>query len=66
MIATLRRQAVMSQGQLAQAMATHRTHISRIESGRVLPSLTTLECAAKALGTALGELALRIEIANPR
>lgn len=66
MIATLRRQAGMSQGQLAQAMATHRTHISRIESGRVLPSLPTLERAARALGTTLGEFTLRIEIRSPR
>ncbi len=64
-ITTLRQQAGLSQGQMALAMNTHRTHLSRIESGRVVPSLPTLERIAGALGMSLGELILHIQAPQP-
>ena len=47
-IRTLREKRKMSQAQLARAMDTDRSHISRIECGRLIPSLPNLERIARA------------------
>lgn len=48
-----RAQAGLSQEQLAEKMATSQSAIARMESGRVLPSGTTLKRFARATGTRL-------------
>jgi len=48
-IRTLRERHKMSQAELARAMNTDRSHISRIECGRLIPSLPNLERIARAL-----------------
>ncbi len=53
----LRRQAGLSQGQLARACAVPQSYISALESGaRRNPSFTVLKRVAKALGVTLPEL----------
>ena len=53
-----RRRAGMTQANLASAMGTTRSVISRLESGRHSPSVDTLAAAARALGCSL-EIRLR-------
>ena len=43
----------LTQAQLAERIGTTQSAISRLESGRILPSLATLERVAKACGSAL-------------
>ena len=49
-IAILRKQAKMSQEQLAQAAGLQRTHVSRIEAGKYAVTLETIQAIAEALG----------------
>lgn len=53
-----RRRAGLTQGELANAMGTTRSVVSRLESGRHSPSVDTLAAAAQALGCRL-EIRLR-------
>ena len=48
-----RAQAGLTQEQLAERMATSQSAVARMESGRVLPSGTTLKRFARATGTRL-------------
>ena len=49
-MATARLRAGLTQGQLARRMCTSRSTISRIESGRDLPLVSTLEKLAEVTG----------------
>ena len=49
-IALLRKQAKMSQEQLAQAAGLQRTHVSRIEAGKYAVTLETIQAIAEAIG----------------
>ena len=53
-----RHRAGLTQAELADAMGTARSVVSRLESGRHSPSVDTLAAAAKALGCRL-EIRLR-------
>jgi len=59
-VKTLRRERRFTQQRLATLMGTCRSYISKLESGRVLPSMQTLESATSALGIDLAELFLRL------
>ena len=48
-----RRQAGISQAELAEKMNTTQSVVARLESGRALPSTRTLEKVARATGTRL-------------
>lgn len=48
-----RRRAGLTQAELAEAMGTTRSVVSRLESGRHSPSVDTVAAAAKALGCRL-------------
>jgi transcriptional regulator with XRE-family HTH domain len=48
-----RRDADMTQEQVARAMSTTQAAVARLESGRTMPSTRTLECFAKATHTRL-------------
>ena len=48
-----RTQAQLTQAELAARMATTRSVVARLESGRVYPSTRTLEKVARATGTRL-------------
>ena len=52
----LRKERRLSQRQLANAMGTVRSHISKIERGLVVPSFQTLERATSALGIDIADL----------
>lgn len=52
----LRKERKLSQRQLANAMGTVRSHISKIERGLVVPSFQTLESATSALGIDIADL----------
>ena len=52
----LRKERKLSQRQLANAMGTVRSHISKIERGLVVPSFQTLERATSALGIDIADL----------
>jgi ribosome-binding protein aMBF1 (putative translation factor) len=60
-----RARADLSQEQLAMRMKTTRTVISRLESGRMKPSMRTLERFARATGHKL-KLKLTFEPEKPR
>ena len=49
-LAALRREAGLSQAELAERMGTTQAAISKIESGRNLPTLTVLDRFARATG----------------
>lgn len=49
-IATLRKQAGMSQEQLSQLAGLQRAHISRIEAGKYAVTIETLQTIAEAFG----------------
>jgi transcriptional regulator with XRE-family HTH domain len=59
-IKSLRKERKFTQQRLAVLMGTCRSYISKLESGRVVPSLLTLERATSALGIDLAELFLRL------
>ena len=48
-----RKQAGLSQDQLARRMKTSQSYVARIESGQVRPSTSALERLARATGTRL-------------
>ncbi len=52
----LRLKKNMSQGNLAIILNVNRAYISKIENGRMNPTLSTLEKIAKALGVPADEL----------
>ena len=52
----LRKERKLSQRQLANAMGTLRSHISKIERGLLVPSFQTLERATLALGIDIADL----------
>lgn len=57
MLKELRKQAEMTQAQLAKKADVTEAYISQLESGvRKNPSLDTLKSLARALGVAVGEL----------
>ena len=51
-----RRKAGMSQGDLQRASGVPKSRLSRYENGHLLPSLTTLERIAAAIGISQGSL----------
>ena len=59
-VKTLRKERKVTQQRLAILMGTGRSYISKLESGRVVPSLQTLESATSAFGIDLAELFLRL------
>ena len=46
----------MSQGDISRALAVDRSYVSNIESGRMNPTLSTLEKLAKAIGISVKDL----------
>lgn len=50
LIETLRREAGLTQAELARRLETTQAAISKIETGRSLPSLTVIERIARAIG----------------
>jgi transcriptional regulator with XRE-family HTH domain len=46
----------MSQGDISRALAVDRSYVSNIESGRMNPTLSTLEKLAKAIGISVRDL----------
>lgn len=59
-VRTLRKKRKFTQQRLATLMGTGRSYISKLESGRVAPSLHTLQRATSALSIDLAELFLRV------
>lgn len=55
-IREIRNQRSLSQRQLAAKMSVPRTYISKVENGRALPTLASLERLATALSVHLGDL----------
>ena len=55
-VRNLRKERKLSQRQLATAMGTVRSHISKIERGLLVPSFQTLERATSALGIDIADL----------
>lgn len=55
-IRRMREEVGITQTKLAQVINIHQESLSRIELGRIKPSLTTLEKIAAALGVAISEL----------
>ena len=51
----------LSQEKLAELMSVHRTHISRLELGKISPTLKLAEKAAKALNTKLSSIIAKAE-----
>ena len=51
----------LSQEKLAELMQIHRTYLSKVELGKVCPTLNVAEKAAKALGLKLSVIISRIE-----
>ena len=58
-IAILRKQAKMSQEQLAQAAGLQRTHVGRIEVGKYAITLEVVQAIAEALG-------MTVDIIDPK
>jgi len=56
----LRKERQLTQQHLANLMGTGRSYVSKLESGRVLPSLQTLDRATSAFGIDIAELFLRL------
>jgi len=52
----IRRQRHLSQRQVASRMEVPRTYISKIENGKAIPTLGSLERLAAALGVSIGQL----------
>ena len=59
-IRDLRKERKLSQRQLANAMGTVRSHISKIERGLLVPSFQTLERATSALSIDIADLFRRL------
>jgi DNA-binding XRE family transcriptional regulator len=59
-VKSLRKERKFTQQRLAILMGTGRSYISKLESGRVVPSLQTLQRATSAFGIDLAELFLRL------
>lgn len=59
-VRSLRKERKFTQQRLAILMGTGRSYISKLESGRVVPSLQTLDRATSAFGIDLAELFLRL------
>jgi len=59
-VRSLRRERKLSQRQLATAMGTVRSHISKVERGLLVPSFQTLERATSALGIDIADLFRRL------
>ncbi len=55
-VRTLRREKGLSQRQLANRMEVPRTYISKIENGKALPTLSSLQRVATALEVSMGDL----------
>ena len=53
MMTSLRLEAGLSQGELAELMVTHQTVVAKWENGRRYPNLNTLEKLAEVLGKSL-------------
>jgi transcriptional regulator with XRE-family HTH domain len=60
-IAALRKQAGMSQEQLALRAGLQRTHISRIEAGKYAVTLETIQAIAEALGMTVDIVDTRLQ-----
>ena len=60
-IKALRNRAGLSQDALAAAAKVHRTYIPQLESGRINPTVRSLEKVASPLGLSAGELLLEAE-----
>jgi ribosome-binding protein aMBF1 (putative translation factor) len=58
-VRNLRKERELSQRQLATAMGTVRSHISKIERGLLVPSFQTLDRATSALGIDIADLLRR-------
>src|SRR5579864_9011164 len=52
----LRAQTGLTQLELSRIVSMHRTYISRVESGRILPRYVTLVRLAESLGVSVAEL----------
>lgn len=52
----LREQRSLSQGELADAVKVHQSHISKIERGKKLPSIEVLQGLANYFGVTVDEL----------
>jgi transcriptional regulator with XRE-family HTH domain len=61
LIADLRQSAQLSQEELADRAAIHRTYVSQLERGLKSPTLVTLLRLSKALGTTPSELVRQLE-----
>lgn len=64
-IRRLRKERKLSQQDLASAMGTARTSVSRLERGLLLPSLPTIERATFALGIGIADLFLGLSRCQP-
>lgn len=53
---TIRKERGMTQGQLSEATGIHKITISKYESGKVDPTLTSAERIATALGVTINDL----------
>jgi|AP95_1055475.scaffolds.fasta_scaffold30653_3 transcriptional regulator with XRE-family HTH domain len=60
-----RRNADLTQSELAERLGTTQSAISRLESGRIQPSFETLERVASACGSAVQLLLVRAEAPVP-
>ena len=61
LIADLRQSAQLSQEELADRAAIHRTYVSQLERGLKSPTLVTLLRLSKALGTTPSKLVRQLE-----
>jgi transcriptional regulator with XRE-family HTH domain len=61
LIADLRQSAQLSQEELADRAAIHRTYVSQLERGLKSPTLVTLLRLSKALGTTPSKLMRQLE-----
>jgi transcriptional regulator with XRE-family HTH domain len=61
LIAGLRQSAQLSQEELANRAAVHRTYVSQLERGLKSPTLVTLLRLSKALGTTPSRLMRQLE-----
>ena len=55
-LAEIRKDKGISQAQLAKLSGVHRVTIARFETGRISPTLATLERLASALGVSISKL----------
>ncbi|MGM4872200.1 helix-turn-helix domain-containing protein [Bradyrhizobium sp. 956_D2_N1_5] len=61
LVASLRQSAQLSQEELAERAAIHRTYVSQLERGLKSPTLVTLFRLSKALGTTPSKLVRQLE-----